>query len=162
MSKVEHMYAVLLKSGHGYKEEVEIKDGSHLKAVLVHEGSLLVYLNSLTAKRIQEKYGKLMNYKVAGRCDSNQSEVFLFATGSSIILHITPLQQDFLLGVKMRYRLEVLERLQWIESLTVGFEVYVTIATIPGPVKGIIRYIGKLSGEEGRKCGIELMVCIYH
>ena len=160
MSKVEQLYAVLLKSGHGHKEE--IKDGGQLKAVAVHKGSLLVYLDSLTVKRIQEKYGRLMNYEVADRCDSNQSKVFLFATGSSSILNITALQRDFLLGVKQtRCRMEVLERLQWVESLAVGCEVYVTIATIPAPVKGIIRYIGKLPSEEGRKCGIELMVLMH-
>ena len=101
-----------------------------------------------------------MNYKVADRCDNQQSEAVLFVIVSSSILHITMLQRDFLLGVKQtHYRMEVLERrLQWVELLTVGCEVYVTIATIPVPVKGIVRYIGKLSGEEGKQFGIEIMV----
>ena len=103
-----------------------------------------------------------MNYKLADRRDDHQSEVFLFVTGSSV-LHITSSQRDYLLGVKQtHYRMEVLERLRWTESLTVGSEVYVTITTIPAPVKGIIRYIGELPGEEGRKFGIEIMVCIIH
>ena len=74
------------------------------------------------------------------------------------------LQQDFLLAVKQtHYRMEVLERkLQWVELLTVGSEVYVTIATIPAPVRGIVRYIGKLSGEEGKQFGIEIMVWIIY
>ena len=93
--------------------------------------------------------------------DNPQSKAFLFVTESSI-LHITMLQRDFLLAVKEAHRrMEVLEQLQWIESLTVNYNVYVTIATIPTAVKGIIRYIGELPAEEGRKFGIELMVCTY-
>ena len=158
MSKVEQLYAVLLKSGHGYKQEM-IDGTNQLKSVAVHKGSLLVYLDSLTVNRMQENYDRLVNYKLADRCDVHQSEIVLFVTGSSI-LHINTLQRDYLLGVKQtHYRMEVLERLHWIESLTVRSDVYVTIATIPTPVKGIIRYIGELPGEEGRKFGIELMVC---
>lgn len=159
MSKVESAHAVLLRSSQGYKEET--KHGSKLQPVEVHKGSLLVYLDFLTAKRMQEKYGQVMNYKVADRCDNHQSETFLFSTGSSI-LRITKVQQDFLLGIKQtECRVEVLKRLEWTASLAIGSEVYVTIATIPAPVKGIVRYIGKLPGEEGRKFGIEIMVCIY-
>ena len=159
MSKVEELYAVLLKSGRGYKEE---KDESQLQPVTVHKGTLLVYLDSLTVKRIREKCTEgLMNYKVADRCEDPQSGAFLFATGSSI-LHITTLHRDFLLGVKQAHcRMELLKRLQWVQSLRLGSDVYVTIATIPTPVRGIIRYIGALPGEEGRKFGIELMVCMY-
>ena len=157
MSKAESTHAVLLQSTNGYKET---KDGSKLQPVEVREGSLLVYLDFLTAKRIQEKYEQLMNYKVVDRCDNHQSEAFLFSTGSSI-LRITKVQQDFLLGIRQtNCRVEVLKRLEWTESLALGSEVYVTIATIPAPVKGIVRYIGKLPGEEGRKFGIEMMVCI--
>ena len=158
MSKVEQLYAVLMKSGHGYQKEA--KDGTQLKPVAIHKGTLLVYLDSLTTNKIQEKYDRLVNYKVADRCDNSQSEAFLFAVTESL-LHITTSQRDFLLGIKQtHYRMEVLERLQWVDSLIVGSNVYVTIATIPAPVKGTIRYIGKLPGEEGRKFGIELMVCI--
>lgn len=162
MSRVEQSYAVLLKSSRGYKEE--IKGGSQsVKLVAIHKGSLLVYLDSLTVNQIKEKYDRLVNYKVVDRCDNVQTEAFLFVTVSeSTILHITASQREFLVGVKQtHYRMEVLGRLKWTESLTSGSEVYVTITTIPAPVKGIIRYIGKLPGEEGRKFGIELMVYTY-
>ena len=159
MNKTKQLYAVLLKSSHGHKEEGKCRN--QLKAVAVHKGSLLIHLDSATINRIQEKHDRQVNHKVADRCDNPQSEAFLYAAESSI-LHITTLQRDFLLGVKQtHYRMEVLERLQWVESLTVGSDVYVTIATIPTPVKGIIRYIGGLSGEEGRKFGVELRVCTY-
>ena len=159
ISKVEQFYAVLLKSAHGYKQENN-DGGDQLKPVAVHKGSLLVYLDSFTVNRIQEKYDRLVNYKLADRCDIHQSEIILFVAGTSI-LHINTLQRDYLLGVKQtHYRMEVLDKLQWVQSLTVGSDVYVTIATIPTPVRGIIRYIGGLPGEEGRKFGIELMVCI--
>ena len=160
MSKVEQLYAVLLKSAHGYKQEI-IDGADQLKPIAVHKGSLLVYLDSLIINSIQEKHNRLVNYKLADRCDVQQSEVFLFVAGS--ILHINALQRDYLLGVKQtHYRMEVLERLQWVQSLTVGSDVYVTIATIPTPVRGIIQYIGELPGEEGRKFGIELMVSMYN
>ena len=159
MSKAGQIYAVLLKSCHGYKEE-----RNKLKPIGVHKGTLLVYLNPLTVNRIQEKYDRPVNYKVADRRDNQQSEAVLFVADSSSILHITMLQRDFLLAVKQtHYRMEVLERkLQWVELLTVGSEVYVTIATIPAPVRGIVRYIGKLSDEEGKQFGIEIMVWIIY
>ena len=155
MDKTGQTYAVLLKSSDGYKEERNM-----LKPTMIDEGTLLVYLDSLTVNRIQTKYDCLVNYEVADRCDNQQSEAVLFVVVSSSILHITMLQRDLLLGVKQtNYRMELLERrLQWVELLTVGCEVYVTIATIPVPVKGIVRYIGKLSGEEGKQFGIEIMV----
>ena len=159
MSKVEQLYAVLLKFACGYKQEI-IDGTDQLKPVAVHKGSLLVYLDSLTINRIQEKHDRLVNYKLADRCDIQQSEVVLFVAGS--ILHINALQRDYLLGIKQTYyRMEVLERLQWVQSLVVGSDVYVTIATIPTPVRGTIQYIGELPGEEGRKFGIELVVCMY-
>ena len=118
-----------------------------------------MYLDPLTVSRIKKKYNRLVNYKVvADSC--RQSEHFLFVAGSSIF-YITTLQKDFLLGVNhLHSRIEVLQRLEWVESLTVGSEVYVTINTIPVPVRGIIRYIGGLTGEEGRKFGVELMVIV--
>ena len=33
-----------------------------------------------------------------------------------------------------------------------------TISTIPHPVRGIVRYIGALTGEDGTKFGIEFLV----
>ena len=156
MSKAKQLYGVLLKSAVGYKKVA--KDGDQLKPVPVHKGSLLVYLDSMIANEIQNKHDRLVNYKLADRCDIQRFEVVLFDSGSSI-LHINSMQREFLLGVRQtHYRMEVLDKLQWVESLTVGSEVYVTIATIPTPVRGIIRYIGVLHGEEGRKFGIELMV----
>ena len=152
-------YAVLLKSGRGHMKE-ETNDGNQLKHVAVYKGSLLAYLDSLTITIVQEKYGRCVNYKVSDRCEGHQSEVFLLVDTSSIF-HLTTLQKEFLLGIRQKHcRIEVLERLQWVESLKVGSEVCVTIATIPTPVRGVIRYIGSLLGEEGRQLGIELMVCI--
>ena len=157
MSKAQSSYAVLLKTGRGHREELT-KDGSQLRPVLTDKGTLLVNLDSLTATRIQKKFGLVVNYKLADRREIHHCEVFLFDNGSNV-LFITAIQRDLLLGVKQQlYWMEVLGRLQWVELLTVGSEAYVTIATIPAPVKGIVRYIGNLSGEEGRQFGIEIMV----
>ena len=159
MSKPQSPYAVLLKSGRGYREEITT-DGSQLRPVAAHKGTLLICLNSEATTRLQRKFGCHVNYKLADRHDIHQANVFLFDNGSTVFC-VTALQRDFLLGVKqMHCRMELLKRLHWVESLKVGSEVYVTIATIPAPVRGIIRYIGGLTGEEGRKFGIEIMVCI--
>jgi len=159
MSKVELSYAVLMKPSRGYKEEGS-DEKQQLKPVAVMKGSLLVYLDPLIVNRIKEKYDRLVNYKVVDGCQ--QSELFLFVTDhKSSIFDITTLQKDLLLGVKhLHSRIEVLQRLEWVESLKVDSEVYVTINTIPTPVKGVIRYIGGLTGEEGRKFGVELMVLV--
>ena len=157
MSQLESPYAIVLKSTQGY---IEINDKSHLKHILVHQGSLLIRLDSLTVNKAQEKHGRSVNYKVSDRHDNLQSEAFLFVEEASI-LHIATAQRDFLLGIKHTHcRMEVLDKLEWVESLTVGSKIYVTIASITAPVKGIVRYIGGLPGEEGRKFGIEMMVCV--
>ena len=44
-------------------------------------------------------------------------------------------------------------------KLMKGSYVYVAIARVPNTVKGVVRYIGELSGEKGTRFGIELMVC---
>ena len=135
MSKVELSYAVLMKHSLGYKEERSDKK-QLFKPVAIIEGSLLVYLNPLTVKRIQEKYNCLVNHKVVNSCC--QSEYFLFVTGSSVF-YITTLQKDLLLGVEhLHSRIGVLQGLEWIESLKVDSEVYVTINTIPALVRGAI------------------------
>ena len=155
MSEAESLCAVLVKDSHGYKEE--IKD--ELTPVVVHQGSLLAYLDSLVINRIKEKYDCIVNYRLADAC--YDSEVFFFATDSSV-LYITSRQRDLLLGIEgLERRVQVLDKLEWAESLTVGCEVCVTIGDTADPVKGIIRYIGELPGEEGRNFGVELLVRLY-
>ena len=155
MSEVESACVVLLKDGHGYKEE--IKD--ELTPVVMHQGSLLAYLDSLVTNRIKEKYDCIVNYRLADAC--YDSEVFFFATDSSI-LYITSRQRDLLLGIEdLQHRVQALDKLEWVESLTVGCEVCVTIDDTTAPVRGIIRYIGELPGEEGRNFGVELLVRSY-
>lgn len=153
-------YAVLLKTGHGYKED----NKDYLTPVMVDGGSLLVYLDALTINRIKTKYDYNVNYKVADSYH-NHYEVFFYVTNhKSSVFCITSLQRDLLLGIThIQHRIEALDRLQWVESLTVGSEVFVTTDdAILTPVKGIIRYIGELLGEEGRKFKVELMVRLLH
>jgi len=47
-----------------------------------------------------------------------------------------------------------------VDKLKIKSYVYVTIPTIPTPMKGIIHHIGPLKGEAGTKFGIELQVCV--
>ena len=152
MSEAESLCAVLVKDCHGYKEE--IKD--ELTPVVIHQGCLLAYLDSLVINRIKEKYDCIVNYRLADDC--YDSEVFFFATDSSV-LYITSRQRDLLLGIEgLEHRVQALDKLEWAESLTVGCEVCVTIDDTAAPVRGIIRYIGELPGEEGSNFGVELLV----
>ena len=149
-------YGILLKGVQGFKEGFCSQyDLQEFRTMYIFKGTLLVKASTSDVIAIDQAYDCSVNYKV-----DSEKGVYLYAEPNDVY-QLTTLQRDFLLSVKrLDGRLEVLERLAWIESLKKNSEVYVTIATIPTPVKGIIRYIGGLPGEEGRQFGIELIVCI--
>ena len=154
----EELYALLLQDVDGFKEEISyIGYGKELKAVTIVKGSLLVRLNQLVVNAVRKQYGCSVNFRVDG--SSKNTEIL--SVNPDVLLFLSRCQRDLLLGIKNpNIRLEVPVRLEWIESLRKGDEVHVTIATIPTPARGIIRYIGGLPGEDGRKFGIELKVRI--
>ena len=119
-------------------------------------GSLLVELTDVEARETQQYFSVPLNYKkhlddsVKVHCKPEQ------------VRQLNDQQFSLLLGVKLPFdRYKVLNILHWVEKLKVGYGVNVTIPTIPHPVRGIIRYIGPLPGEEGTKFGIELLVSLY-
>ena len=162
----ENAYALLLQDVEGFKEGASFRGyGKEWKSITVVKGSLLTRLNPSVVNTIQKDYKCLVNYRVDDtvkklRGDSPVKNVEFLYVDCDILFYVSRLQRDFMLGVtNPSSRLEVLGRLEWVESLVKGSNVYVTIATITSPVRGVIQYIGGLPGEEGRKFGVELMVC---
>ena len=162
-------YALLLQDVEGFNEVHFVGYGKRLKSVTVEQGSLLKRLHPSVVNAIKKNHDCLVNYKVdhlgkkALRGDSSVKNTALVFVDFTVLYYLSKQQRDLLLGVTNLYnRLEILGRLEWVESLRKGSEVYVTIATITtSPVRGIVRYIGGLPGEEGRKFGVELLVCTY-
>ena len=160
----EKSYALLLQDIDGFKEEIGyVGCGKQLKTVTIAKGSLLVRLNPSVVNAVRKQHDCLVNFRVDGSGknlrDGSPKNTEILYVNSDVLLFLSRCQRDLLLGIKNpNNRLEVLVRLGWIESLREGDEVHVTIATIPTPVRGIIRYIGGLPGEDGRKFGIELKV----
>ena len=164
----DETYALLLQDVEGCKEETHfVGYGKQLKPVTVKKGSLLICLNPAVVNTMKKNHDYLVNYRVdhlgkALRGDNPMKNIELVYVDSDLLFYLSKLQRDFLLGITNPYnRLEVLGRLEWVELLRKGSEVYVTIPTIPTPVRGMVQYIGCLPGEEGRKFGVELKVCVF-
>ena len=116
-------------------------------------GSLLVELTDVEAKETHQHFTPPLNYK-----KFSDDSVKLYCRPEQV-LQLSDKHFSLLLGVKLPFdRYKVLNILHWVEKLKAGFGVNVTIPTIPYPVRGIVRYIGSLPGEEGTKFGIELLV----
>ena len=163
----ENIYAVLLQDIDGFKEEISfVGYGKQLKPVTVAKGSLLIRLNPSVVNAVRRQHDYSANFRVDSSTknlrDGSSKNTEILSVNSNVLYFLSEYQRDLLLGIKNpRNRLEVLGRLEWVESLRKGDEVYVTIATIIAPVRGVIRYIGGLPGEDGRKFGIELRVRLY-
>ena len=163
-------FALLLQNVEGFKEEKLFGIYKRrLKPVAVKKGSLLILLNPSVVNTMKKSYGCNVNYRVehvvrsmhafGGNSMIGGEHVFV---DSSLLYYLSKHQRNLFLGVINPFdRLELLGQLEWVESLREGSEVYVTIPTVTAPVKGIVRYIGSLPGEEAIKFGVELMVCTY-
>ena len=154
---MNEQYALLLKNVKGHKE---LDCSSHPKSyetIDIAAGSLMEYISSADVLSLRMTFK--VNYSVYSSSQPhNQSGILLFAS-SDQLYKLTPKQKDLLLAVDLvTDRVEVLEKLHWVEFLAIGSEVYTSVDTVPIPVKGVIRYIGELAGAEGTRFGIELMV----
>ena len=152
-------YALLLDDVTGYRKCSAFVKQDQLEGQLTHKviskGSLLAELSKKDISSFQDTYSSTVNYMVYS---IPSTECYLFV-GKHKICAITNQQRDYLYGIEgLTERLEVYKRLEWIEKLTENSQVYVTIATIPYPIRGRVRWIGKLPGEYGKKFGIELLV----
>jgi len=158
MSTTLPLYGILIQDVQGFQEDTSfIGHGQQFIPRIISKGSLITRLKPSDVTAIKEVHECYVYYKLE---TVHKSNTYLFV-GSEYICGMSGVQRDFMLGVsKCSHRLEMLQKLKWIESLKKGSEVYVTIATIPAPVRGVVRFIGGLPGETGRKFGIELMVCV--
>ena len=152
-------YALSLDDVKGYKilSTFINKDslGGELLHAVISKGSLLVKLNKQDISAFKKTYGYSVNYAVYSVASIDS----YLLVGIHEIHVITNEQRDFLYGIERHIeRVEAYKNIGWIEKLTVGSKVYVTISTTPYPVKGVVRWIGKLLGEYGKKFGIELSV----
>lgn len=153
-------YGILLKHVVGFKKKdnkfkiirpVTVYDE---QGILVQEGTLVVALSQAESVKTEGVFDPLHNYKCM------DSSITLHCA-STEVKQLTCKQKDLLMGVyKLDSRLEVLSKLDWVDTLDIDSLVYVTIPTIAVPVQGIIRFIGTLPEEVGTKFAIELLVCM--
>ena len=119
----------------------------------IHRGSLLVQLTYAESNENESYFVVPLNYKIYG-----DDSIKLYCKPERV-LQLNDEQFSLLLAVKQPLdRHKALDILHWVEKLQVGNSVNVTIPAIHYPVRGIIRYIGPLPGEEGTKFGMELLV----
>ena len=153
-------YGILLKHVVGFKKKdnkfkiirpVTVYDE---QGILVREGTLVVALSQAESIKTEGVFDPLHNYKCM------DSSITLHCA-STEVKQLTCKQKDLLMGVyKLDSRLEVLSKLDWVDTLDIDSLVFVTIPTIAVPVQGIIRFIGTLPEEVGTKFAIELLVCM--
>ena len=146
---------ILLEDGVAYKQISKwgIVTAKSFTEDRILRGSLLVELTDAEARETNQYFARTLNYK-----RYSYDSIRLYCIPEQV-LQLNDQQFDLLLGVKLPFdRYKALKILNWAEKLKAGFGVNVAIPTIPNPVRGVIRYIGPLPGEEGTKFGIELLV----
>jgi len=149
---------ILLKDEVGHKQTNKwniLAARSYIEEHILR-GSLLVELTDAEARETHQYFTNPLNYK-----KYSDNSVKLYCKPEHVC-QLNDKQFNLLLGVKLPSdRYKALNILNCVEKLRVGYGVNVTIPTIPHPMRGIIRYIGPLRGEEGTKFGIELLVSQY-
>ena len=144
---------ILLKNkpGHRYTSR-----SSSLTRDSVLKGTLLVELTEGEAKESLQFVTTPLNYK------KYSNNVVKLYCEPEHVCQLTDKQFNLLLAVKSTFDChKALDILHWVEKLRVGDDVNVTISFNLEPVRGVIRYIGSLHGEEGTMFGVELLVSIY-
>jgi len=150
-------YGLLLENVDGYKKNDAFRGGGQVSASYnkqaIPKGTMLAALSYEESKATASHFNPFHNYKSV--------------TNLSVTLHckvhqvyqITREQRDILQGVRsLEDRLKVLHKLDWVAELQLGSFVYVTIPSIPVPVRGVIGHIGTLRKQIGTMFGVELMV----
>ena len=158
---MEHkLFGILTESVIGFTHvEILVDDQSvtQYQQRLVVKGSLVTQLSHGEARLIANKLNPPHNYK----CIAGRETITLYCKATQVY-QLTESEKDLLNGVVNKSdRIEVLHNLDWVGELKFRSCVYVTIPTIPVPVRGLVYHIGSLEGELGTKFGIELQVCMY-
>ena len=159
MNKDFPTYAVLLENVQGHKEHtLETECTPSFEQLNIPRGSLVESLIPSDISAVKQVYKVQASHAVYSSDSQVQSDVLLFASPKQLF-KLTTKQKELLLAVNSCLdRIEVVKKLHWVESLAKGSEVYVTLASIPVPVIGVIRYVGELSGLDGTRFGVELKV----
>ena len=159
MNKDFPTYAVLLENVQGHKHRtLETECTPSFEQLNIPRGSLVESLIPSDISAVKQVYKVQASHAVYSSDSQVQSDVLLFASPKQLF-KLTTKQKELLLAVDSCLdRIEVLKKLHWVESLAKGSEVYVTLASIPVPVIGVIRYVGELSGLDGTRFGVELKV----
>jgi len=156
---VDHLpYGLLLENVDGYKQRYSFR-GEHVSIFYnkqtVPKGTLLAALSHEESKATASHFNPFHNYK-----SMDNMSVTLYCNAHQVY-QITQERRDMLLGVRrLEDRLEVLHKLDWVTKLHLGSFVYVTIPSIPVPVRGVVCHIGRLNTQIGTMFGVELMVCV--
>jgi len=151
--------ALLLKNVKGHSEQYTDTGSPLIKPIEIPKGSLVESLIPSDVTSIQEVYKVQANYSVFSSNPLVRSGAFLFASAKQLY-KLSVKQRDLLLAVEgVTERTEVLNKLQWVELLTKGSKVFVTIDSKPVPVEGVVRHVGEKSGVEGTRFEIEILVC---
>ena len=146
---------ILLEDGIAYRQtnRWSILTGKLFTKDHILRGSLLVELTDAEVRESNQYFTPPLNYK-----KYSDDPIILYCKPEHV-LQLNDQQFDLLLGVKYLFdRYKVLNMLNWVEKLKVGFCVNVAIPTIPNHTRRVIRYVGPLAGKEGTKFGIELLV----
>ena len=123
----------------------------------VIKGTLLAVMSNNEARMTADRFDPPHNYK----CVLDHEITTLYCKPTEVY-RLTKSERNLLQGVPRNdERIEVLHNLDWVDKLHFGSCVYVTIPTIPVPVRGVVCHIGGLIGEVGTKFGIELLVRIW-
>lgn len=153
----ENLFGILIEGVVGYANmEILIEDQgvTQYQKRLVTKGTLVTFMSHGEARMTAEDFDPPHNYK----CMVDGEIVTLYCKPSEVY-QLTKNERNLLNGVpRGDERIEVLRNLDWIGKLHLGSCVYVTIPTIPVPVRGVVTHIGQLKGEVGTKFGIELQV----
>ena len=157
---MEHLpYGLLLETVYGHKKHKAFRAGhvsfSFFKQK-VPKGTLLITLSYEESRAIAGHFKPLHNYK-----SMTDFKITLYCNVHQVY-QITREQRDMLHGIgRLEDRVKVLDKLDWMVRLNLGSVIYVTIPSVPVPVRGMIRHIGRLNGEMGTMFGVEMLVCCH-
>ena len=150
----EKLFGILIENVIGYAHVEVLAEDQRITQYLVTKGTMLTVLSHGEVRITANKFDPPHNYK----CLVGHKSITLYCNPSEVY-QLTRSEKDLLNGVTRKSeRIEVMHNLDWVGKLYFGSFVYVTIPTIPVPVKGLIYYVGPLKGEVGIKFGIELQV----
>ena len=151
-------YAILLQDTTGYKETKSFfASSSSFSNKHILRGTLLGRLSHEEVRELKQHQSgniPLFNFKLLG-----EPSIKIYCNAHLVQL-LNYKQKELLRGIQSPADgFDTLNKLEWAEKLLEGSNVYVSILNLPTFAKGVVRYVGKLPGENGIRFGVELLVC---